>query len=126
MNDERQIQSGFLGGGSNQGSNQLLQYIQNLHPDTVGKLSRPDTHEVLHLMEQNITGLLGHIPQGAFNVEITTDRENLGRLLASAMMGGYFLRNAEQRFAFEKTLLGATLPDPGPSAEPSNETDTLA
>ena len=42
-----------------------------------------------------------------FDVEITTNRENLGRLLASAMMSGYFLRGAEQRMTFEDSLMSA-------------------
>jgi hypothetical protein len=44
-----------------------------------------------------------------FEVTITTNRENLGRLLASAMMSGYFLRNAEQRMTFEKSLQSSNL-----------------
>ncbi|MFM7325775.1 MAG: DUF760 domain-containing protein, partial [Nodosilinea sp.] len=31
-------------------------------------------------------------------------RESLGRLLASAMMSGYFLRGAEQRMTMERAL----------------------
>lgn len=104
MNDERSIKSGFFSGDAKQRNNDLMKYIETLHPDSISKLSKPDTDDALQVMEQNISGLLGHIPPGAFNVEITTDRENLGRLLASAMMGGYFLRNAEQRFAFEQSL----------------------
>ncbi len=104
VNDERVSKSGFFVGEARQRDNELMKYIQTLHSDAVSQLSKPDTDDALQLMEQNISGLLGHIPQGGFNVEITTDRENLGRLLASAMMGGYFLRNAEQRFAFEQSL----------------------
>jgi hypothetical protein len=48
--------------------------------------------------------MLGNLPSGEFNVAITTNRENLGRIIASAMVNGYFLRNAEQRMAFEKSL----------------------
>jgi hypothetical protein len=55
-------------------------------------------------MERNIVGLLGTLPPEHFGVTITTNRENLGRLLASAMVSGYFLRNAEQRMVFEKSL----------------------
>jgi hypothetical protein len=55
-------------------------------------------------MERNIIGLLGHLPSEHFGVTISTSREHLGRLLASAMMSGYFLRNAEQRMGFEKSL----------------------
>jgi hypothetical protein len=104
VNDERVSKSGFFVSEARQRDNELMKYIQTLHSDAVSQLSKPDTDDALQLMEQNISGLLGHIPQGGFNVEITTDRENLGRLLASAMMGGYFLRNAEQRFAFEQSL----------------------
>ena len=46
------------------------------------------------------------MPQENFDVSISTSRENLGRLLASAMMSGYFLRNAEQRMSFEESWLG--------------------
>jgi hypothetical protein len=53
-------------------------------------------------MERNIVGLLGNIPSEQFHVSVTTSRENLGKLLASAMISGYFLRNAEQRMTFEK------------------------
>ncbi|MGL4883930.1 MAG: DUF760 domain-containing protein, partial [Waterburya sp.] len=55
--------------------------------------------------EHNIIGLLGNLPSDNFDVAISTNRENLGRLLASAMMSGYFLRNAEQRMTFEESWL---------------------
>jgi hypothetical protein len=55
-------------------------------------------------MERNIVGMLGTLPPEHFGMTITTSREHLGRLLASAMIGGYFLHNAEQRMAFEKSL----------------------
>jgi hypothetical protein len=58
-------------------------------------------------MERNIIGLLGGLPSEHFDVTVTTSREHLGRLLASAMMSGYFLRNAEQRMQFERSLQSA-------------------
>jgi len=60
--------------------------------------------EVFQVMERNIVGLLGNLPSEHFGITVSTSRENLGRLLASAMMSGYFLRNAEQRMVFEKSL----------------------
>jgi hypothetical protein len=51
-------------------------------------------------------GLLGNLPSEHFGVTITTSRENLGRLLASAMISGYFLRNAEQRMNFDMAIQG--------------------
>jgi hypothetical protein len=84
--------------------NNLLQYLQCLSPETVAKLSQPQSPEVFEVMEKNIMGLLGHLPSDHFGIMVNTSRENLGKLLASAMMSGYFLRNAEQRMGFEKAL----------------------
>jgi hypothetical protein len=47
------------------------------------------------------------LPSENFNVQITTDRENLAGLLASAMMTGYFLRQMEQRMEMEETLINS-------------------
>jgi len=98
--------SGFFDGESENG-NLLWQYVQGLSPETVNQLSKPTSGEVFQIMERNIIGLLGNLPPEHFNVSITTTRENLGRLLASAMISGYFLRNAEQRMLFEKSLHAA-------------------
>lgn len=86
-------------------NNSLWHYVQSLPPETVTRLSQPESKEVFQIIEHNITGLLGNMPQDSFDVAINTNRENLGRLLASAMMSGYFLRNAEQRMNFEKSLI---------------------
>jgi hypothetical protein len=77
---------------------------QTLSPETIAQLSKPESQEVFQVMERNIIGLLGNLPSEHFGVTISTSREHLGRLLASAMMSGYFLRNAEQRMNFEKSL----------------------
>ncbi|MCY6490721.1 DUF760 domain-containing protein [Leptolyngbya boryana IU 594] len=81
----------------------MLQYVQSLEPETIAQLSKPSSPEVLQVMERNIIGLLGGLPPESFDVMITTNRESLGRLLASAMMSGYFLKSAEQRLALEKS-----------------------
>jgi hypothetical protein len=86
------------------GSQNLMQYVQALQPETVNKLSRPTSEEVVQVIEQNVGALLGGLPNEAFDVSITTSRQALGQLLASAMMNGYFLRNAEQRFAIEQAM----------------------
>ncbi|WGV25086.1 DUF760 domain-containing protein [Halotia branconii] len=86
--------------------NLLWQYVKSMSPDTVTQLSKPTSSEVLQVMERNIIGLLGNMPSEQFGVTVTTSRESLGRLLASAMMSGYFLRNAEQRLNFETALQG--------------------
>ncbi|BBA79368.1 hypothetical protein RGRSB_0841 [cyanobacterium endosymbiont of Rhopalodia gibberula] len=82
----------------------LWRYIQSLSPETIARLSKPDSSEVFRFMEQNIVGLLGNLPSEHFDITVNTSREDLGRLLASAMMSGYFLRNVEQRMGFEKSL----------------------
>ncbi len=94
----------FLQGDSESGDH-LWQYVQSLSPETISHLSKPESNEVFQVMERNIIGLLGNLPGEHFGVTISTNRDHLGRLLASAMMSGYFLRNAEQRLNFEKSLL---------------------
>jgi hypothetical protein len=84
----------------------LWQYVKALSPETITQLSKPNSPEVFQVMERNIVGLLGNLPAEHFGVTITTSRESLGRLLASAMISGYFLRNAEQRMNFEMALQG--------------------
>ncbi|UKO96269.1 DUF760 domain-containing protein [Nostoc sp. UHCC 0870] len=87
-------------------SNLLWQYVKSLNPETVNQLSKPASPEVFQVMERNIVGLLGNLPSEHFDITITTNRESLGRMLASAMISGYFLRNAEQRMNFEKVMHG--------------------
>lgn len=90
--------------GNSEAGNQLWQYVQSMDPESVAHMSQPASGEVLQTMERNIVGLLGNLPPEHFGVMVTTSREHLGRLLASAMLHGYFLRSAEQRMAFEKSL----------------------
>lgn len=93
--------SDLFGGES---ANQLWNYVQSLSQESVAQLSRPASSEAVQVMERNVMGLLGGLPPEAFDVTITTSREQLGRLLASAMMSGYFIRNAEQRMTLETSL----------------------
>ena len=44
------------------------------------------------------------LPSGDFKIKVTTDRENLAHLLASAMMTGYFLCQMEKRMDLEENL----------------------
>ncbi len=81
----------------------LWQYIQSLHPEAIAQLSEPSS-EAAKVIENNIIGMLGTLPSEAFDVTITTSREHLGQLLVAAMIGGYFLHNAEQRLAFEQSI----------------------
>ncbi|MEO0458677.1 MAG: DUF760 domain-containing protein [Cyanobacteria bacterium P01_A01_bin.114] len=97
--------------GESTQANTLLQYVKEMSPETIAQLSNPASGEVMQVMEHNIIGLLGGLPSQQFDINITTSRESLGRLLASAMMSGYFLRGAEQRLAFEDSLMKAEFGD---------------
>lgn len=103
MSNQSNRVSEFFNSESEAG-NLLWQYVKSLSPDTITQLSKPSSHEVLQVMERNIIGLLGNLPSEHFGITVTTSREHLGRLLASAMISGYFLRNAEQRMAFERSI----------------------
>ncbi|BAZ68737.1 hypothetical protein NIES4106_35030 [Fischerella sp. NIES-4106] len=110
MNNPSNKVSEFFNGES-ETENFLWHYVKSLTPDTVSQLSQPSSPEVFQVIERNIIGLLGNLPPEHFGVTITTSRESLGRLLASAMMSGYFLRNAEQRMNFELALQNTEVND---------------
>ncbi|HEY9904410.1 MAG TPA: DUF760 domain-containing protein [Candidatus Sericytochromatia bacterium] len=85
--------------------NQLLNYLQHQSPDVLSRVAKSASPEIQQIISQNVQGLVGMLPSESFNVQITTDRENLAGLLASAMMTGYFLRQMEQRMELEETLI---------------------
>jgi hypothetical protein len=101
----RQISEFFNGDAAS--DNMLWKYVQSMSPEAMAQISKPSSPEVFQMMERNIIGLLGGLPSEHFDVAITTSREDLGRLLASAMMSGYFLRGAEQRLQIEKSIMAA-------------------
>lgn len=105
MNNESKRTPEFFEGDSP--NNLLWEYVQSMSPETVAQLSRPLSSEVFQVMERNIVGLLGNLPSEHFDITVSTNRANLGRLLASAMISGYFIRNAEQRMTLEKSLHGS-------------------
>jgi len=94
-------------GSESEGSNLLLQYVQSMNPETVAQLSKPSSNEVFQVMERTSAEVLGNLPTQHFAVNITMSREYLGRLLAAAMINGYFLGNVEQRMALEKSFQAA-------------------
>jgi hypothetical protein len=96
----------FLGSQPEEGQeNQLLNYLQHQSPDVLARVAKSASPEIQQIISQNVQGLVGMLPSEDFNVQITTDRENLAGLLASAMMTGYFLRQMEQRMELESTLI---------------------
>ncbi|MEB3358571.1 MAG: DUF760 domain-containing protein [Synechococcales bacterium] len=88
-------------------ANQLLQYMQHQSPEMLAMVARSVSPEIKQIISQNVQGLVGVLPSEAFNVQVTTDRENLAGLLASAMMTGYFLRRMEQRMELEDSMAGS-------------------
>ncbi len=91
-------------GNEAESNNMLWQYVRSMSPEMMAQLSKPSSGEVLQAIERTIVTMLGNLPSDHFDVTINTSRDNLGRMVAAAMMNGYFLRNAEQRMAFEKSL----------------------
>ncbi|MEH2451436.1 DUF760 domain-containing protein [Nostoc sp.] len=91
----------LLSDHSEQYPNQLLKYLQHQSPDVLARIAQSASPEIKQIISQNVQGLVGMLPVENFNVQITTDRENLAGLLASAMMTGYFLRQMEQRMQLE-------------------------
>ncbi len=90
-------------------ANQLLKYLQLQPPEVLARVARSVSPEIKQIISQNVQGLVGVLPAESFNVQITTDRDNLAGLLASAMMTGYFLRRMEQRMELETSVMGSIL-----------------
>lgn len=88
-------------------ANELLKYLQHQPPEILAQVAKSVTPEVKQIISHNVQGLVGMMPSEAFNIKITTDRDNLAGLLASAMMTGYFLRQMEQRMEMEGILAGS-------------------
>ncbi len=100
--------SSFLGSDTDEPEdNPLLKYLQHQSPEILAQIAKSATPEVKQIISHNVQGLLGMLPSEAFHVKITTDRENLAGLLASAMMTGYFLRQMEQRMSMEDAIMGS-------------------
>lgn len=85
-------------------ANQLLKYLQHQPPEVLTRVAKSISPEIKQIISQNVQGLVGVLPSEAFNVQVTTDRDNLAGLLASAMMTGYFLRRMEQRMELEDSV----------------------
>ncbi len=84
--------------------NTLMQYLRQQQPEVLAQIAQSASPEVKQIISQNVQGLVGMLPTGDFNIKITTDRENLAHLLASAMMTGYFLCQMEKRMDLEETI----------------------
>jgi CheY-specific phosphatase CheX len=97
----------FLGVDAEEEANRLLKYLQHQSPEILAQVAKSVTPQVKQIISQNVQGLVGMLPSEDFNVKITTDRDDLAGLLASAMMTGYFLRQMEQRMEMEVVLLGS-------------------
>ncbi|WP_219884676.1 DUF760 domain-containing protein [Merismopedia glauca] len=87
--------------------NQLMRYLQHQPPEVLERVAKSISPQIKEIISHNVQGLVGMLPDESFHVQITTDRENLGGMLASAMMTGYFLRQMEQRMELESTLSGS-------------------
>ena len=86
-------------------ANALIQYLQDQPADVLQRVAKSASPEIQEIIKHNVQGLLGMLPGEQFEVKVTSSKDNLASLLASAMMTGYFLRQMEQRKQLEETLL---------------------
>ncbi len=87
-----------------QSNNSLIEYLQKQHPEILERVADSASPEIKEIISHNVRGIVGMLPPEDFQVQITTDRENLAHLLASAMMTGYFLGQMEQRRDLDANL----------------------
>ena len=85
--------------------NDLIQYLQKQSPEVLQRVAKSASEDIQEIIRHNVQGLLGMLPGEQFEVKVTSTKDNLASLLASAMMTGYFLRQMEQRKQLEETLI---------------------
>lgn len=90
-----------------QQDNTLIEYLRQQQPEVLARIAQSASPEIKEIISQNVQGLVGMLPSGDFNIKVTTDRENLAHLLASAMMTGYFLCQMEKRMNLEESISGS-------------------
>lgn len=90
-------------------TNTLIDYLQKQQPETLEMIAQSVSPEIREIITQNVQGLMGMLPTEGFRVQIMTDRQNLGNLLANAMMTGYFLSQMEKRKDLEQNLMDTDL-----------------
>ena len=97
----------FLATDNNEGheANALIQYLQDQPADVLQRVAKSASPEIQEIIRHNVQGLLGMLPGDQFEVKVTSSKDNLASLLASAMMTGYFLRQMEQRKELEQTFI---------------------
>ena len=85
-------------------NNSLIKYLKNQHPEVLSRIAESASSEVQQIISHNVAGMIGKLPESDFDIQITTGRQQLANLLASAMMTGYFLGKVEQRKNLDKSL----------------------
>lgn len=89
---------------NNTNNNPLLAYLHGQSPETLASVAQSVSPEVRQIISQNIQSLVGMLPPQHFDVQVTTNREDLAGLLGSAMMTGYFLKQMETRMNLDRSL----------------------
>lgn len=90
--------------GTSQRRQRLNRYIQSQSAEDMARLAAEISPEIKQLVAANVQALLGHLPPQDFHTSISTSKENLQNLLASAMLTGYFMHAMEQRLGMEALL----------------------
>lgn len=90
--------------GTAQRRQRLNRYIQSQSAEDMARLAADISPEIKQLVAANVQALLGYLPPQDFHTSISTSKENLQNLLASAMLTGYFMHAMEQRLGMEALL----------------------
>jgi hypothetical protein len=85
-------------------NNLLIDYLKKQSPEILATVAQSASPEAQQIISQNIQNLTGVLPSQHFNVNITTNRENLAGLIGSAMMTGYFIHQMETRMKLDDSL----------------------
>eukprot|EP00741_Cyanophora_paradoxa_P018748 tig00021094_g18097.t1 len=93
------------------GPNLLFEQVRTMQPSDLKQLIATLSPEAADAMKKTILSMVGTLPSEHFVFQVSTNKENLKRLLFSAMMTGFSFRNAEIRVSLNKSLSPEQHPD---------------
>lgn len=102
--DELHARGRPLRGGAYEERSALWNLIKDIEPLDLSIIQKDVPSETVDAMKRTVSGMLGLLPSDQFHVVIESLWNPFFKLLASSIMTGYTLFNAQYRLSLERTL----------------------
>ena len=92
---------------SNSGEdNEIFKAVGQYSIDRMDDLQKKVSEDAQEAMKRTMMGMFGSLPTMAYDVQITTDKEGVSKVMLASLSNGYLLRNAEVRMLLNDSLQG--------------------